>query len=198
MTLLFINHQDSFVYNLINWFHAKSNQKIEVIDSQKLKASRLKNLDGVVFSPGPGHAKDYPASLSFYADLPPTIPFLGVCLGYQIMLYAHGAKISRVQKIPLHGQQILLRKNSNSQFLSSQALQGYFVLYNSLGIEKNDPVFYDRFQLLATHKRISMAAEHRDKCHIGVQFHPESFASPNGRVILNDFLKLISTAQKAR
>ncbi|MES2614045.1 MAG: hypothetical protein V4591_01380, partial [Bdellovibrionota bacterium] len=72
------------------------------------------------------------------------------------------------------------------------ALQGYFVLYNSLGVHKGDSVFQKNFNLLVSEGQFSLAAEHVSLPHVGVQFHPESFASPAGEYFMQCFLRLLN------
>ncbi len=145
---------------------------------------------GVVFSPGPGHPKDYPHSLALYRKMLAHKPVLGVCLGHQIMLAAHGAALKQVADLPLHGHQVKLTQKAPSRFLGSHVLQGYFVLYNSWGVSARDKVFQKEFTLLSSANGIAQAAEHACYPHLSVQFHPESFASPQGEAILTSFLRL--------
>lgn len=189
--ILFIDHNDSFVHNLIAWFKENSRAKVQIVNCSDLNKVSLKKVKLVVFSPGPGHPKDYQSSISFYQKLPPALPFFGVCLGFQMMLLANGAKIVPVAKQPIHGKQIILQKNIESRLLPPNALKGYFVLYNSLGIEKNDLIFRNEFTLLSTHSKFALAAEHAQRPHLGVQFHPESFASPGGDFFMRHILKLL-------
>ena len=191
MTLLFVDHHDSFVYNLISWFRNKYIGDIIVVQSNNINKIDLKSIRGVIFSPGPGHAKEYPTSLEFLKSLPPNLPFLGVCLGYQMMLHAYGAKLISVSQLPEHGRQIKICKKINSRLFSPHTLQGYFVLYKSLGVPWDDSVFQKDFRLLAHENKISLAAEHVQFPHMGVQFHPESFASTGGDNLLKGFLKLV-------
>jgi anthranilate synthase component 2 len=196
MTLLIVDHHDSFVHNLVNWFRSHLTQDIlfincDALDEIEKNFSSL-NISGVVYSPGPGHPSEYSKSISFYRNFCTDIPFLGVCLGYQIMLYSYGAHVSQVSNNPIHGNQIHFSKKIKSKFLPSHALKGYFVLYHSLGIETTQDVFKTHFHLLACNGNISMAAEHMIYPHLGVQFHPESFASPNGGILLQGFLRLLN------
>lgn len=196
MTILIIDHHDSFVYNLVNWFQKNSRIKTIVESYNNFNPVKIQQpitkYSAVIFSPGPGHPHQYEKSKALYLSLNGKIPFLGVCLGYQIMLTSHNAEIKQVAKSPLHGEQIQLRKKIKSRLLPDDVLKGYFVLYNSLGIPVHDKVFEDRFNLLAQKGQFSLAAEHKSLPHVGVQFHPESFASSNGDYFLHSFLRLIS------
>lgn len=192
MTILFVDHHDSFVNNLVCWFKRNYHGDVLIVQSSELHKVRIKNLSAVIFSPGPGHPVEYKNSIAFYLGLPKHIPFLGVCLGFQIMLCAHGATLEQVAKIPVHGRQIKLSKAKPSQFLQQDALHGYFVRYNSLGVRVNDIVFCKDIALLAGQGEFAMAVEHVQLPRIGVQFHPESFASPGGEHFMRSFLKLVN------
>ncbi len=194
MKIIFVDHNDSFVCNLISWFQQNSKDEIVVLNCNELNKLKqkvlLRETRAVIFSPGPGHPCEYLSSIHFYQNLPAHIPFLGVCLGYQLMLYARGATLKQISEKPIHGQQVKLCKKISSRLLSANSLQGYFVLYNSLGVEIDDPVFQNKFKLLAA-KKYALAAEHVFLPHVGVQFHPESFASTGGDYFLRSFLRLL-------
>lgn len=191
MRLLLIDHDDSFTNNLSNFFHSYF-QKIDCVNHQDLpKIRNLKKYAACVFSAGPGHPSQYSHSVHFYLNLPENMPFLGVCLGHQIMLHAHGGCIQRIASIPEHGRQIHLHTPLLSRFLPQNAFQRSFVLYNSLGCFAQDMVFQSLFHSLYSEQGVCLVAEHRRLPHIGVQFHPESFASSGGEHFLKSFVHLI-------
>lgn len=189
--IFFIDHHDSFSNNLISWFQAKNialkvltvDEISENIDFNKAKA--------VIFSPGPGHPQDYPQSLDLLKRLPNNVPFLGVCLGHQILLHSQGAKIEQIHKTPIHGRQINCSPITSSRYFKPADLQGTFVLYNSLGCKYKDPIFLQSMIALAVEDSFVLATEHIVYPRIGLQFHPESFASPGGSKVLHSFLRLI-------
>jgi anthranilate/para-aminobenzoate synthase component II len=191
MTILFVDHEDSFSNNLVSWFQIKQ-KSVEIVSSQKLSKQHMKKkYQAVIFSPGPGHPSQYPKSINFYKNLPENIPFLGVCLGHQILLFAEGVKILQICKTPLHGRQVFIKKTFPSKYFQTHHFKGTYVLYNSLGCKIQDPMFLKNFHLLASENDLCLMTEHKIFPRIGVQFHPESFASPNGYAILNEFLGLI-------
>ncbi|KAB8036266.1 hypothetical protein GCL60_15900 [Silvanigrella paludirubra] len=190
--ILFIDHYDSFSNNLISWFLSKG-LNLSIISYNELeKINSFDNIKGVIYSPGPGHPSEYTESLKFYKKIPEKMPFLGVCLGHQLLLYSEGGKITQISKKPIHGRQITLSNSCPSKFFLENDLNGTFVLYNSLGCKIDDPIFKENMLALAFEEGFVLATEHKVFPRIGVQFHPESFASPGGNTILNSFLRLIS------
>lgn len=190
--LLIIDHNDSFTNNLVSWFKKYSKYDVEKLNCFEIDNLKQKNLLGqvaaVIFSPGPGHPLDYQKSISFYQKLQPNTPFLGVCLGHQIMLAAYGAHIQRTLNYPIHGRQIKIKTTTPSRVLSNYVFKGTFVLYNSLGSLESDYVFQNHVVSLHSENQICLIAEHKTLPHIGVQFHPESFASSGGHDFLIAFL----------
>ena len=189
--VFFIDHKDSFSYNLINWFRAKG-QDVFVVDSQDLGTTYSAEIfSGVVLSPGPGHPLEYPQTLNFYKHLSEQIPLLGVCLGHQIMLMAEGGTIQKIAEVPIHGRQVCFQGQANSRLLPSWLSPAHVVLYNSLGYFSHDDVFKKSLYCLAEFDGVCMVAEHVSLPRMSVQFHPESFASPSGDFFLNAFLRLL-------
>ncbi len=196
MNLLIVNHYDSFVFNLVSWFQKHSSYHVFVIDYQDLPNSFNKHFfnkyQAIIFSPGPGHPKEYKKSIDLYKQMPINTPFFGVCLGHQIMLHANHARIKQIKNKPIHGQQIFVKQKKSSKLVpKSGKFSGKIVLYNSLGISVKDFVFKETFHLLMSYENFSLVTEHTILPQIGVQFHPESFASPNGKFFMKLFLRLL-------
>ena len=189
--ILFIDHHDSFSNNLISWFQAK-NLAMQILSYSEISEGvDLNNIKALIFSPGPGHPRDYPLSLSLLERLPKHVPFLGICLGHQLLLHAQGGNIEQIHQTPIHGRQIKSRPIKSSRYFNSNDLAGIFVLYNSLGCKFKDPIFMQSMIALAVEDSFVLATEHIVYPRIGLQFHPESFASPGGNKVLHSFLRLI-------
>lgn len=202
MKILFIDHFDSFSNNIINFFRAKKCQvdtcfythlypsEMKVKDREEKSLMNPFKYDAIIFSPGPGNPREYPQTLKFYRSLPSNIPILGICLGHQIMLYGEGGSIKQIYDKPIHGKQLQLNTFIDSHYLGKKNLTGTCVLYHSLGFHIDDPIFHT-WNILLHHDGVCLMTEHKKKTHLGVQFHPESFASTIGTTILNLFIRSI-------
>lgn len=193
MRILFIDHDDSFSNNVINVFLAR-NFQVELISHNLLKKMNPLGLrhdcQMVIFSPGPGSPSEYPHSIEFYHSLPDDLPVLGICLGHQLMLHACGGNIQQIAQNPVHGRQVTLDSVIISPLLGRIKFTGTIVLYHSLGFFKSDPVFKTWYTHIIQND-LCLMAEHHYKPHIGVQFHPESFASTAGKGFFNKVIRLL-------
>lgn len=197
--VIFIDHMDSFSNNLLAALQENS-LDVTVMQAKNLPDDdlELKHLlaqyKGVVLSPGPGHPLDYPASMKLYSSVQNHIPILGVCLGFQIALATDGAQILKLKTSPRHGQQFTLLKKVRSKILLDYNYEGAFVLYNSLGCLATDAIFSkENWNCIISYKEFCMVAEHQHYPRILVQFHPESFASPNGKMLIKKWAQKITS-----
>jgi anthranilate synthase component 2 len=190
--LLLVDHDDSFTHNLKSYFLSQGIPVLHRQSSASLLDLLQESVQGIVFSPGPGHPRDYPASVEFYKKIPNSIPVLGVCLGHQLMLYAHGAEVRQISHCPVHGRQVIMERRAPSRFVPHDSFLSPVVLYNSWGVFEDESVFLDTFVCVAVESQVCVMAEHKTLPRVGLQFHPESFASPRGIDYLNSFLRFVS------
>ena len=109
-----IDHQDSFTFNLA---HLLANfDEVYVSNYFELNKNKLKQSSMVVFSPGPGEPKDYPKSSSIYLQIKGKKKILGICLGFQQILFNEKGKITQ-QKNIYHGFQSKIKVLNNSKFI---------------------------------------------------------------------------------
>ena len=188
MKILLIDNYDSFTYNL---FHYISNFKknVEVVRNDKIDGKTIlrKKYDKIVISPGPGNPNQSGNCISILKSLHKKLPFLGVCLGHQIIGQVFGSKIIQAKKL-MHGktskiksQKIGILKNLPHTFEATR--------YHSLIIDKKS-LSKDLEITAETENGLIMGVRHK-KYHVhGVQFHPESIKTKLGIKILKNFIKI--------
>jgi anthranilate synthase component 2 len=191
MKILIIDNYDSFTYNLMQYVQMSGAKTVvELNDKINLEEIFKLNIDGIILSPGPGtplNPKDVGVCTDIIKNLAGRIPILGVCLGHQLIGHLYGGKIAKIE--PRHGQKSLIKKKINSKIL--QNINGNFeaMRYHSLVIEKEN--FPSELNITATTKDgIIMAIEHFNYQVYGVQFHPESIGTFEGKKIIENFLEV--------
>ena len=186
--VVLIDNYDSFTFNLVHYLGELGadvavwrNDRISVEETLAAKP------DAIVLSPGPCTPNEAGICLDLVRAASETTPILGVCLGHQAIGQAFGGEIVRAPA-PMHGKVSRIEHNAKGVF---RGLNGPFqaTRYHSLVIERSTAP--DELEVSAeTDDGLIMAVEHRDRPVYGVQFHPESIASENGRHILRNFLDL--------
>jgi len=191
--LLMIDNYDSFTYNLVQYF-GELGETIEVFRNDKISIQEIEKLDPevLVISPGPGKPKDAGISFEVIHHFKGTIPILGVCLGHQCIGEAFGGKIVAAPRL-MHGKISLIYHTGKDIF---HDLPNPFeaTRYHSLIIEKES--LPDCLSLSAwTEKQEIMGVNHKKHLIMGVQFHPESILTKEGKRLLNNFLLRSRNAQ---
>jgi len=185
--LLVIDNFDSFTYNLVQYLGELGarpvvyrNDAIDVAGIEALRPDRL------VISPGPGRPEDAGISLDVIRAVAGRIPILGVCLGHQAIGAAFGGRIVRAPR-PVHGKTSLVEHDGKGLFA---VLRGPVTVgrYHSLVVsEEGWPAALDVTARSADDK-VVMGLRHREWPVHGVQFHPESVLTEEGRHLLRNFL----------
>jgi anthranilate synthase/aminodeoxychorismate synthase-like glutamine amidotransferase len=163
--------------------------RLRVYRNDKITLEDLKNLkiNKAVISPGPGRPQESGISCDFIKEFYKKMPILGVCLGHQCIGYVFGGKIVRAQEI-MHGKTSLIYHNAQGIF---KGIKNPFVAtrYHSLVIERK--TMPRNLAIIAeTKNKTVMAVKERTQPLWGVQFHPESILTSEGKKILANFLKL--------
>jgi anthranilate synthase/aminodeoxychorismate synthase-like glutamine amidotransferase len=184
-SVLVIDNYDSFTYNLVQYL-GELGAGIEVVRNDRATVDELleRRPDRLVISPGPCTPADAGISIEAARAFPEAgVPTLGVCLGHQAMVEAFGGRTVRGE--PIHGKDAEVEHDGRGIFdgLPSPLRAGR---YHSLVA---DPELPDRLELTASLGDVVMAVRHRELPADGVQFHPESVLTPQGRDILRNFLE---------
>lgn len=186
--LLMIDNYDSFTYNLVQYF-GELGEEIEVFRNDKISIPEIEKLNPemLVISPGPGTPKDAGVSLDMINHFKGKIPILGVCLGHQCIGEVFGGKIVSAPRL-MHGKTSFIHHDGKDIF---QGLSNPFeaTRYHSLVVEKKS--IPDCLEITAwTDQQEIMGLKHKNYLVIGVQFHPESILTKEGKQLLKNFLHL--------
>lgn len=193
--IIVIDNYDSFTYNLCQYM-GELGFRFEVYRNDELTVEELKkkNPRGVLISPGPGIPQHSGISLQTVLELGPTVPLFGVCMGLQCIGEAFGGKIVRSPQGVMHGKSSLVYYDEKGEDGLLSGLPNPFTAgrYHSLVIEK-ESFPHDELEVTAwAEDGLIMAARHKRYKHLqGVQFHPESIITTEGRTIVGNFVKLI-------
>ena len=184
MRVLVIDNYDSFTYNLVQYL-GELGAEIEVVRNDRATVPELliRGYDRVIVSPGPCTPDDAGISLEAMRRFPEAkVPTLGVCLGHQALVQAWGGKV--VQHQPVHGRTTKIEHDGRTIFrgLGAPLEVGR---YHSLVA---DPALPDVLERSAFADEVVMAVRHRGLPAEGIQFHPESVLTEQGRELLGNFL----------
>ena len=187
--ILVVDHYDSFTYNLVQLIEGLGHAT-EVVksDAESAKALVDRRPAAVILSPGPGRPEDAGCFTELLDRLPADTPVLGVCLGHQAIGVEYGGTVERTA--PVHGKASLVFHGEDGLYdgVSDPFEAGR---YHSLVVTRED--LPDELLLTAwTEEGLVMGTKHRTLPRYGVQFHPESILTPEGPVIVKNFLRLVA------
>ena len=185
--ILFIDNYDSFTYNLVDYI-GQFTEDLRVYRNDELTVTDVQAMQpqGIVMSPGPGTPTDAGISNAVIESFHRTIPILGVCLGHQCIGQVFGARIVRAPE-PVHGKASPVFHNGDALFhrIPSPFPAGR---YHSLIIDAD--TLPPDFTITAwTEEGIIMGIQHREFPLTGVQFHPESVLTPDGKQLIANWLR---------
>ena len=186
--ILVIDNYDSFTYNLVQYL-GELGAKLVVYRNDKLSIDEVKGMhpERIVISPGPGVPKDAGISEEIISALGKKTPILGVCLGHQAIGEVFGGKIVG-SKYLMHGKTSLIYHDGKGIF---RGITNPFeaTRYHSLVVERKS--FPKSLRVTAeTKDKEIMGLEHKTYPIYGVQFHPESILTVEGKKLLRNFLKI--------
>jgi anthranilate synthase/aminodeoxychorismate synthase-like glutamine amidotransferase len=186
--VLIIDNYDSFTYNLVQYLGEMGvDLQVHRNDQITLEAIRALSPERILVSPGPRSPKDAGLSNEIIREFGPRIPVFGVCLGHQCIGHTFGAVVDRNWRM-MHGKTSPIKHNDRDLFAG---LPNPFLAtrYHSLIIRRE--TLPDCLEVTAeTEEGEIMGVRHKSYPVWGVQFHPESILTENGRMILKNFLSL--------
>ena len=183
--ILLVDNYDSFTYNLYQYL-CELGAKVAVHRNDEIDVSQIiTKYESVVLSPGPGRPEDAGVTPAIVKDLSGALPILGVCLGHQAIGQVFGAKITRARRL-MHGKTSMIRHDGTGIFAG---IPNPFeaTRYHSLAVDPSSVPSV--LEVTATSEDGTiMGLRHKKHPTVGVQFHPESILTKEGKGLLKNFL----------
>jgi len=186
--ILLIDNYDSFSYNLFQMV-GEISPNIKVIRNDEMTVEEIKALapKKIIISPGPGRPEDAGIIIDVIKELGQSIPILGVCLGHQAICMAFGATVSYAKEL-MHGKDSLTYFDTDSTIFLNLPPESKVARYHSLAASE-DTIPAELKVVARTDDGEVMAVEHKSYPIYGVQFHPESILTPEGKEMVKNFLR---------
>ena len=179
-----IDHHDSFTHNVVHQFSLFDEVQCDNYD--KIDKTKLQKAKTIVFSPGPGNPKNYPLTTNVYNKFKGKKKIIGICLGFQQILFSEGAKIVEQKKI-YHGFQSNIKViNKKSLFKIDKVFK--VGRYHSLKLKEPFRIKDFEITMRCLESKVAMAFENKKNKIYGFQFHPESFLTTNGNLLIKKIL----------
>lgn len=184
--LLLIDNFDSFTYNLVHLIEGLG-VKCNVVRNDELNELETSDYSHLIIGPGPGLPADSNGLSAFMHRWRPDKPMLGVCLGMQVMLEDQGRRMININPVH-HGSQDKIKQIKPSRLFKGIDESIRVGRYHSWGF--NFESDYDPYTIVAVDdSNLVMAVEHQLNPWFGLQFHPESIMTQNGKEIIQNFLQ---------
>jgi anthranilate synthase component II len=186
--VLVIDNYDSFTYNLVQYL-GELGAEVRVMRNDAVAVGDVANVkpNHIVISPGPGRPEQAGVTMSVIRTLGRTTPILGVCLGHQAIGAVFGGDVVRAG-VPMHGKTSTIEHDGRGVFTG---ITGPFVASRYHSLVVSDQTFPEALEISARTREDGsvMGLRHREWPIHGVQFHPESILTGEGRRILRNFLE---------
>jgi len=187
--VIIIDNYDSFTYNLLHIVEELLGEEVKVVRNDEFEMSDLDQYERIILSPGPGlpdEAGQLKEVITTYGD---SKKIFGVCLGLQAIGEVYGASLRNLDSV-LHGQRTLMYKTENTSPIFEAIPDSFFAgRYHSWVIDKESDISSLVITSVDSEGEI-MAAHHKTHQVYGVQFHPESIMTDEGKQMLKNFLSL--------
>lgn len=185
--ILLIDNYDSFSYNLFQLV-GEIDSHIKVIRNDQMTVEEIKSLnpDRIILSPGPGRPEDAGVIIEVAKKLGKDVPIFGVCLGHQAICAAFGATVTYAKEL-MHGKQSKVKFDLTSPLFYGLPETAKVARYHSLAADADTIPQCLKVTAVTSDGEV-MAVQHSKYPIYGVQFHPESIMTPNGKQILENFI----------
>lgn len=189
--ILLIDNYDSFSYNLVQLVGELSDGDVMVVRNDEYTIDEIRKLNPshIILSPGPGKPENAGICEEVVEKLKGEYPILGVCLGHQSICEVFGAQVTYAKKL-MHGKQSDMTILEDVPIFHGLEKTFKGARYHSLSA--NPDTIPEELKVIAIDKKDHeiMAVKHRDYDIYGLQFHPESVLTPEGKVIVSNFLEI--------
>lgn len=187
--ILLIDNYDSFSYNLYQLI-GELDPDIKVIRNDEMTIAEIRGLkpDRIVLSPGPGRPEEAGIIVEAAQTLGKDIPLLGVCLGHQAICAAFGATVTYAKQL-MHGKQSVVKFHTDCPLFTGCPETAPVARYHSLAADADTIPETLEITALTADGEV-MAVQHKEYPIFGVQFHPESIMTPDGKTMLRNFIYL--------
>lgn len=187
MKILVLDNYDSFTYNLVHYIKELTDAQVDVFRNDKIALEEVAKYDKIVLSPGPGVPENAGILKPLIAEYGDSKSIFGVCLGVQAIAEVYGSKIKNMNQV-FHGVATSVFKTETEEKLFNGIADEFMAgRYHSWVVDAE----YLSDELVVTAKDEAgeiMALQHREYDVRGVQFHPESVLTPEGKQILKNWL----------
>jgi anthranilate synthase component II len=189
--ILVFDNYDSFTYNLVHLVEKIMHLKVDVYRNDQLPMEKVKQYDKIILSPGPGIPEEAGQLLPLIKEYAGSKSILGVCLGHQAIGQAFGGRLTNLSTV-YHGVATKIQVGGRESGVGSQLFKGLpeeieVGRYHSWVVAKED--FPKELEITAEDENgYIMALQHKTYDVQGVQFHPESVLTPQGEVIMRNWL----------
>ena len=184
--ILLIDNYDSFSYNLYQYLGELATD-IRVIRNDEMTVAQIRSLhpSHIILSPGPGRPEDAGVIIEVAKDLGKEIPVLGVCLGHQAICAAYGSVVTYAKQL-MHGKQSIAQIDTDSKIFQGLPNEIPVARYHSLAADPT--TIPEELKVIARVGEEVMGVQHKEYPIYGLQFHPESIMTPDGKQMLKNFL----------
>jgi len=187
--IIIIDNYDSFTYNLVHIVEEITGSKIMVVRNDEFQLEELNAYEYIILSPGPGIPEEAGLLKHVIREYGASKKIFGVCLGLQAIGEVYGAQLRNLDKV-LHGQRTIMHQTDIESPIFKDVPKSFYAgRYHSWVIDKSSDTSALEITSVGEQDEI-MAAQHKSHAVYGVQFHPESIMTDEGKLMIANFLNL--------